>query len=171
MLLPKSVKIDVVTRVLFEHGDGELACRLLTSETTHSFDRMRVLGGTTLWEYWPGTIRDWAPKDRSHNHPMFGAVTAYLYDYLLGIRVSRKPDHTAKLEISPVLTSAVNRLKGSRVVDGVRVAVAYTREEGKTALTVTLSEAIDATLTWSGESYALAKGENRFDFSFPEKEI
>ena len=155
---------DVVTRILFEHGDGELACRLLTSESAHSFARMRKLGATTVWEYWPETTRAWVPADRSHNHPMFGAVTAYLYDYLLGIRVSRKADHTAAIRISPVMTEAVNRLSGSRVVDGVRVAVAYTKTEGSLLLTVTLSEDADATLAWGDKTYPLAAGENRFTF-------
>ena len=154
----------MVTRILFEHGDGELACRLLTSESAHSFARMRKLGATTVWEYWPETTRAWVPADRSHNHPMFGAVTAYLYDYLLGIRVSRKADHTAAIRISPVMTEAVNRLSGSRVVDGVRVAVAYTKTEGSLLLTVTLSEDADATLAWGDKTYPLAAGENRFTF-------
>ncbi|MBE6653627.1 MAG: hypothetical protein E7610_09485 [Ruminococcaceae bacterium] len=155
---------DVVTRILFEHGDGELACRLLTSESAHSFARMRARGGTTLWEYWPETTRAWEPKDRSHNHPMFGAVTAYLYDYLLGIRVSRKADHTASIRISPVMTETVNRLSGSRVVDGVRISVAYTKEAGSIHLTVTLSEDADVALTRCGEAYPLAAGENHFVF-------
>ncbi len=155
---------DIVTRVLFEHGDGELACRLLTSETAHSFARIQARGGTTLWEYWPETTRAWEPVDRSHNHPMFGAVTAYLYDYLLGIRVSRKADHTASVRVSPFMTETVNRLSGSRVVDGVRISVAYTKEEGSVHLTVTLSEDADATLVWGDETYPLSAGENRFVF-------
>ena len=155
---------DVVTRILFEHGDGELACRLLTSESAHSFARMRKLGATTVWEYWPETTRAWVPADRSHNHPMFGAVTAYLYDYLLGIRVSRKADHTASIRISPVMTETVNRLSGSRVVDGVRISVAYTKEAGSIRLAVTLSEDTDAVLTWCGETCPLAAGENLFRF-------
>jgi hypothetical protein len=95
---------------------------------------------------------------------MFGAVTAYLYDYLLGIQVSRKTDHTAAIRISPVMTETVNRLSGFRMVDGVRVSVAYTKEAGIVCLTVTLSEDADAALVWCGETYPLATGENIFQF-------
>ena len=70
---------EIVSRVLFEHGDAELAVKLLTSDDVISFEGMRRLDGTTIWEYWP-------QKDagRSYNHPMFGAVVAHLFDYLLG---------------------------------------------------------------------------------------
>ncbi|MBQ8696478.1 MAG: hypothetical protein IJ519_02055, partial [Clostridia bacterium] len=72
---------DILTRVLFEIGEGQLATDLLTSDAKNSFKSLKDLGATTIWEYWPGSL-----TDRSHNHPMFGAVAAYLYEYLLGIR-------------------------------------------------------------------------------------
>ena len=154
---------DVVTRVLFEHGDGELACQLLVSQNGHSFDSMRKRGATTLWEYWANTRRNWGFYDRSHNHPMFGAVVAYLYDYVLGVRCVRKADATSEIEVSPVMTSVVNTLKGSRVIDGTKVSVSYTKENGKLSISVMLSDDRSAQLVWKGEKYALSKGENSFE--------
>ena len=63
---------DIVTRVLFERGDGEVALKLLLSEETVSFHDWKERGATTFYEYWSDSLRD-----RSHNHPMFGAVVAY----------------------------------------------------------------------------------------------
>lgn len=154
---------DVVTRVLFKHGDGELAGKLLTAQNEHSFDSMRKLGATTLWEYWPNTRRNWRIYDRSHNHPMFGAAAAYLYDYILGVRTIRNADATSKIVVSPVMTSTVNTLRGSRVIDGVRVSVSYTKENEKLYLCVKLSNNADAEFLWKGEKYALTIGENRFE--------
>ena len=71
---------------------------------------------------------------------------------------------TASIRISPVMTETVNRLSGSRVVDGVRISVAYTKEAGSIHLTVTLSEDADVALTRCGEAYPLAAGENHFVF-------
>ncbi len=68
---------DIVTRVLFDNGYAQLAYDLLAGEGEVSFASIRKLGGTTLWEYWDG--------ERSHSHPMFGAVVRYLFRDLLGI--------------------------------------------------------------------------------------
>ncbi|MBQ6118409.1 MAG: family 78 glycoside hydrolase catalytic domain, partial [Clostridia bacterium] len=74
---------DILTRVLFARGRGDLAFRLLTADKLFSFERIRQAGSTTLWEYWTGR--------RSHSHPMFGAVAAYLFRYLLGVRPPEAP--------------------------------------------------------------------------------
>lgn len=68
---------DILTRVLFRNGAGDIAVRLLASEGKYSFGNIMNQGATSLWEYWTGR--------RSHSHPMFGAVTAYLFRYILGI--------------------------------------------------------------------------------------
>ena len=61
------------------------------------------------------------------------------------------------------MTSTVNTLRGSRVIDGVRVSVSYTKENEKLYLCVKLSNDADAELLWKGEKYALTIGENRFE--------
>src|SRR5690606_11371377 len=42
-----------------------------------SFGYMLENGATTLWETWEG--------EGSHNHPMFGSVSAWFYKYIAGI--------------------------------------------------------------------------------------
>ncbi len=111
---------DIVTRVLFEHGDGQLATDLLLSTRVHSFAEIKRRGGTTFWEYWPDST-----EERSHNHPMFGAVTAYLYDYLLGIRQEEGVAGYSSLIISPVIINCINHLSGYRTVPGGTVSVSY----------------------------------------------
>lgn len=157
---------DIVTRVLFENGDAELACKLLVSDIDNSFDRMRKLGATTFWEYWPQTYRNWEVYERSHNHPMFGAPVAYMYDHILGVRLSRKEDSSAKIEISLAMISFINKLCGSRVIDGVRVFVDYEKNDSKISIRITLSDSIDAALVWGNDRYELCKGENEFEFEF-----
>ena len=86
---------DILTRILFERGEGQLAYDLLTSRKETSFHAIRAKGATTLWEYWTGYA--------SHSHPMFGAVVRYLFQYLLGIRQSEKSAGFARVTIAPVL--------------------------------------------------------------------
>ena len=148
---------DIVTRLLFERGDGQLAMDLLLSETLSTFHTMRERGATTLFEYWPGS-----PGDRSHNHPMFGAVVAYFYDYLLGIQARNGCAAYSEIEIAPVLVDQINSLSGHRTLPAGEVRVAYEKAAEGVAFTITIPENLPAAFVFDGERYALKAGENRF---------
>jgi alpha-L-rhamnosidase len=148
---------DIVTRVLFEGGNGDLAVRLLASESPHSFAAMKNRGATTLWEYFPGSLRD-----RSHSHPMFGAVTAYFYDYLLGIRQPQGEAGCRSLEISPCFVSSLSCASGHRDLPAGRVAVSWERAGENVRLTVTLPPRLPAVLLCGEERVPLAEGVNKF---------
>jgi len=147
---------DIVTRVLFEHGDGQLAADLILSEERTSFDGMRKLGATTLWEYWPDSL-----TDRSHNHPMFGAVAAYLYDFLMGIRAKDGCAAYREIEIAPVMVEQVSRLSGWRTLPAGKVCVSYEKANDQVSFAITLPDGLPAALVWQGRTYALHAGENR----------
>lgn len=150
---------DIVARVLFEHGDGQTAMDLILSESVHSFAGMRRAGATTFWEYWPHSL-----TDRSHNHPMFGAVTAYLYDYLLGIRAKKGSAGYHEVEIAPVLIKGVNKISGYRILPNGRVEVAYERTGERVSMTVSLPEGLCAVLSFGGRQHELHAGRNHFSF-------
>ncbi len=144
---------DVVTRVLFEHGDGALAVELLTSTAPISFEGMRRAGATTLWENWPH-----ATWDRSRNHPMFGAVAAYLFDYLLGIRQADGSCGYDNLVIEPVMVEKLNRVSGKRTVPKGEVSVAYEKMDGEITFRVVIPEGTKAVFRVRGEAAALSCG-------------
>jgi len=148
---------DIVTRLLFERGDGQLAVDLLLSDDYTSFDGMRKQGATTLYEYWPGSL-----KDRSHNHPMFGAVVAYLYDYLLGIRAKDDCAAYREMEIAPVLVSQLNKLSGWRKLPAGKVSVSYEKTEAGVSFVIEVPENLPAAFVYGGQKYELTAGENRF---------
>lgn len=148
---------EIVSRVLFEHGDGELAVKLLTSDDEISFEGMRRLDGTTIWEYWP-------QKDagRSYNHPMFGAVVAHLFDYLLGIVQAPDCAGYEKLVIRPQLVSRLNRASGSRHIPAGKVAVSYQKTEKEVCWSVTVPENLEVFFEFGGRRWQLSAGENVF---------
>lgn len=152
---------ELLIRLFFSRGDGELATALLLSESEHSFAEMIRRGATTLWEYFPGSL-----CDRSHNHPMFGAVVACFYDYLLGIRQTEDSAAYRDLLISPVFVPQIAHLSGARELPYGRVSVSYRRTERGTDLTVTLPqtlpEGVNATLVIGEERHILVAGENKF---------
>ena len=147
---------DILTRLLFERGDGQLAVDLLLSDDYTSFDGMRKQGATTLYEYWPGSL-----EDRSHNHPMFGAVVAYLYDYLLGIRAKDDCAAYREMEIAPVLVSQLNKLSGWRKLPAGKVSVSYEKTESGVSFVIDLPENLPAVFSFGGQKYELTAGENR----------
>ncbi len=147
---------DVLIRVLFELGEADLAVRLLSSKKPNSFGALMEKGATSLWEYWPADIRG----SRSLNHPMFGAVTAYLFEYILGIRQREGTAGYGDLVIAPCF--AVDRVSGSQTVPGGQVKVEYEKDAGYADVAITVPAGVKAEFAWAGESRLLSAGENRF---------
>lgn len=150
---------ELLIRLFFERGDGELATALLLSGGEHSFAEMIRRGATTLWEYFPSSL-----CDRSHNHPMFGAVVACFYDFLLGIGQTEESAGYRDLVISPVTVPQISRLSGARELPCGRVAVAYERGEDGTDFTLTLPEGASAVFRYAGECIPLTGGVTKLHF-------
>ncbi len=115
---------------LFSQGEGQLAFDLLSNTGDVSFDYMRRSGATTIWENWNGRS--------SRNHPMFGAVTKYLFTGFLGINQSELSCGFDEIVISPVFVNGMNYAKG--YIDTVkgRIEVSYTKHDNSVNLTVTV---------------------------------
>lgn len=148
---------EIVSRVLFERGNADLAVKLLTSDDLASFEGMRRCDSTTIWEYWPqeGIYR-------SYNHPMFGAVVAHLFDYVLGIRQEQGTVGYEKIVIRPQLTEKLNRASGSRAVPAGTVSVAYEKTGDMVEWVISIPEGLDARFELGEVKRTLVPGENRF---------
>ena len=106
---------DLVTKTLFRHGYASLALRLLTGKGEVSFRHMKEAGATTLWEYWF--------NDHSSSHPMFGAVTEYLFSDILGIRQKEGSAGFSEVEISPAPLPELDWAEGSMQTAGGTIEV------------------------------------------------
>nr|WP_167521240.1 alpha-L-rhamnosidase [Paenibacillus timonensis] len=60
-----------------EQGETDLALEMVLSKEFPGYGYMLDNGATTLWESWDG--------HDSHNHPMFGSVSAWFYKHVAGI--------------------------------------------------------------------------------------
>ena len=130
------IATDALIGWLFEVNENQLAFDLLSNEKEVSFAHMADTGATTLWENWNGAD--------SHNHPMFGAVTKYLFKYLLGIR---QPDDSAafrKVIISPRFVNGIDRIKGHITTESGKISVEYKIKNGKADIDVFADERIEA---------------------------
>ncbi len=139
---------DVVLRTLFEGGYTDVAYRLLTSEKKNSFGYQRSCGATTLWEDWDG--------NNSHNHPMFGACTGYLFRYILGIR-----DEADELVIMPQIPAdaSFKFAKGSLKTKFGFVEVSFQKTEGGTEFAVYAEKG--GNFRFAGQQSAILPGERR----------
>ncbi len=149
---------DILTRTLFEHGNGELAVDLLTNNGEQGFAHWKQNGATTFHEYWDSN------RSRSHNHPMFGAVVAYLFEYLLGIRQRPHTVGYCDLVIEPQALLRFNHISGSMHTPNGTVAVGYSKESNGIECKIVIPKNTAAVFRYSDREYTLAAGENEFTF-------
>ncbi|MBR3803586.1 MAG: family 78 glycoside hydrolase catalytic domain [Clostridia bacterium] len=151
------VATDVLPRILFESGNAQLAFDLMTARKSPSFGYMMDQGATTLWE-------DWLPE-RSLNHPMFGALTRYLFTYLLGISQSKDSAGFDKITIKPQLVNGMNKAGGYITTVKGRIAVAYEKTGNSVNFTVDLPENTAAEFICGEYKSTLSSGKNAFSFN------
>ena len=150
---------DILTRVLFERGCADTAFRLLTSTGKGSFYNMKKQGATTIWENWDG--------ERSHSHPMFGAVTRYLFSFILGITQEKNSAGYEKIVIAPQIPDGLNRASGHITTVRGKIAVSFIRTEREMDFYVTVPQ--KAWFTYGSDcEYELWEGENHIHIDFEE---
>ena len=138
--------------MLMEHGYQEVAYKMLTSEKECSYASWKKQGATTLFESWRNA--------RSYNHPMFGSVVQYFFNYLLGIRQAENSVAYRKVEIKPLEVKALKKLSGSLQTASGRISVSIERLEGKTRFLICVSEDMEVNFTYQGATRKLQVGEN-----------
>ena len=150
---------DILTRVLFERGCADTAFHLLTSTGKGSFYNMKKQGATTIWENWDG--------ERSHSHPMFGAVTRYLFSFILGITQEKNSAGYEKIVIAPQIPDGLNRASGHITTVRGEIAVSFVRTEREMDFYVTVPQ--KAWFTYGSDcEYELWEGENHIHIDFKE---
>lgn len=94
--------------ILTEYGHVDAAFRLITQTTYPSWGYMIEQGATTIWERWE---YETGYGMNSHNHPMYGSISAWFYRYLSGI-TPMKPNFS-KIKIKPYIPQELRYVKGS----------------------------------------------------------
>ncbi len=136
------IATEVLTGYLFEHGQAQTAFDLLASNKAVSFAYMANNGATTLWENWSG--RD------SRNHPMFGAVTKYIFIYLLGIKQPAESCGYEKVVISPCFVDGMDFAKGHITTEKGIISVEYKKCGNKATVKVFADPKIKAVFDCCG---------------------
>ena len=146
--------IELLTKILLNCGEEDLAVALLTSRHELSFYRMMQDGATTLWEHFDGS--------RSHNHPMFGGLVRHFFLRILGIDQPAGCGGYSKILFAPVFPAALDHAEGSVHTSYGQICASWRREVGRVAYTITLPDGPDATLTYNGTTYDVLPGTQTF---------
>lgn len=148
---------DLITKLFIENGNAQIAFDMLTSKGELTFHNMKKHGATTLWEYMWGHDAEllW-----SHNHPMFGAVTRYLFTGFLGITQREGSCGYRDLVIKPSLVDGMNYCSGDINVGSGKIAVEIKRDGAKTTFKIEIPQGVKAVFSLDCEECELACGLN-----------
>ena len=135
--------------------DIEAAYRLLENEKMPGWLFMPKSGATTVWESWEGTAAQGGIA--SLNHYSKGAVVAWLFHTMCGIRVDGENHFT----IAPRPGGHFTFAKASYDSVYGTVTSGWERTDGKTVYTVTVPANCTATVTIGGVQQTLAAGTHR----------
>ncbi len=147
------IATEALIGYLFSIGACQLAFDLLTSEKEVSFYNMKKNGATTIWEYWDGR--------HSRNHPMFGAVTKYLFSYLLGIRQTKDSVAYKNVIISPCFVEGMDKAKGHITTENGIISVEYVKDGNTAKIKAFADERINAVFEYGNEKIPFS-GEKEF---------
>lgn len=148
---------DILIRTLFENGDGDLAVELLTNDGAQGFENWRKHGVTTFFEFWD------SENSRSYNHPMFGAVTAYLFEYLLGIKQKEHSAGYRSIVIAPQALVKFQRMAGSMELPTGKICVKYEKKNGVLRFEIVIPPHTEVVFEAMGLKKKLVEGTNTLE--------
>jgi alpha-L-rhamnosidase len=106
---------------LSENGRSDVAYKIVDQRTFPSWGNWIAQGATTLWEQWNGT--------ESHNHIMFGDVSAWFYKNLAGINTDKDAAGFKRILFRPYFAPELTWAKGSHQSMYGEVKAGWTRSE------------------------------------------
>ncbi|GAF75358.1 unnamed protein product, partial [marine sediment metagenome] len=98
-------------------------------------------GATTLWEHW-----EFSDNTYSHNHPMFGSVSAWFYESLAGIRPHPEAVGFDRIVTKPKVAGGVTWVKAHYDSVRGRVKSHWSVREGRFYLDLAIPVGTTATV-------------------------
>lgn len=132
---------DCLLQALSAGGRVDVAYTVVNQETFPGWGWMFANGATTLWEHWE--------KDEetfSHNHPMFGSVSAWFLKYLAGIRPAEGTAGFEQVVIAPRIPQGLTWVQGHHESIHGRVVSHWKREGDRLTMDVVIPPNTTATV-------------------------
>lgn len=126
----------VLFRVLSDFGRADLAYEMIATERYPSYGNWISRGATSLWE----NFHPEGANPSSHNHHFWGDVSAWMIEYLAGIRINPQADDVNRIEIAPRFISSLKHASGHHIVPAGRIESAWERNGEAIVLTLTIPD-------------------------------
>jgi len=127
--------------VLSREGHAQTVFDVVTQETYPGWGYMLANGATTLWEHWALSENTY-----SHNHPMFGSISQWFFNWLGGIQPDPEAAGFDRLVIRPQLVDGLDWVRCSyRSVRGLVVSN-WSRTPGAVEWQITIPPNATATV-------------------------
>ena len=148
---------------LSRENQSDVASAIVSQKSSPGWAAMLEQGATTLWEHWEGSDNTY-----SHNHPMFGSVSQWFYQWLGGIQPAPNAIGFDQIIIRPQTTKGLDWVRShydsirGRIVsnwkrDGNRLTMEVTIPANTTALIYVPAKDVTG-VTESGKPIPEAKG-------------
>lgn len=127
--------------VLSREGRADLAMKLVDRDEFPGWGYMLANGATTLWEHWK-----YSDDTFSHNHPMFGSVSSWMYRWLAGISPALDAVGFDRVLMRPQPVEGLEWVKAEYESVRGRIASAWRVEDGALTWHVVLPIGVRAEL-------------------------
>ena len=93
---------------LSREGHAQAVFDAVTQETFPGWGHMLAGGATTLWEHWA-----FSDNTYSHNHPMFGSISQWFFNWLGGIQPAADAAGFDRIVIRPQMVRGLDWVRSS----------------------------------------------------------
>jgi alpha-L-rhamnosidase len=119
--------------VLSSMGHADLAAAIVKETTFPGWGHMLENGATTLWEHW-----EFSDNTFSHNHPMFGSVSEWLFQWLAGIQPHPQAKGFDRFSIRPQPVEGITWVEAEHKSIRGMIRVLWERDKEKFVLKITV---------------------------------
>ena len=149
-----------VPRVLAKFGYGETVVKMLLKHEQPSWTSWIKDGLTTLPEWFQKHEYD----NASLNHVFLGDISAWMTNYLAGIRQDENAVGFQRIIIQPIYTNSLNSVKAEYLSVNGRISSAWERKGNKLTLTVSIPQNSKAAVT-TNKTMELGSGNYQFEWN------
>lgn len=146
---------------LSDNGYADVAYSLLLQQEFPSWLYSVRKGATTIWEHWDGLKPDgsmWSSDMNSFNHYAYGAVAAWLYGTVAGIRPDEEQPGYAHIHIKPVPDARLEWAEATLDTAYGTVKSGWKKEKDGYHITVTIPEGSTADITVGDTVHRVSAG-------------
>jgi len=137
-------------------GRADIAYALVNRTSFPGWGYMLDRGATTLWEHW-----EFSDNTYSHNHPMFGSVSEWLFAWLAGIQPTPDAVGFDRVFIRPQPVGDLTWAKGRVLTVRGEVRSEWRQENGNFVLDVTIPPNATTAVYIPGENPAAVEESGR----------